>query len=94
MDRTSDRTARRIHVVGRVQGVYFRAAARSEAESLGLAGWAHNEPDRSVKILVEGDPESIAEFIAWCKHGPPDARVERIEIAEVDITGLDGFHIS
>ena len=94
MDQTSDRSAKRIHVTGRVQGVYFRAAARSEAESLGLAGWAHNEHDRSVTILVEGDPESIAEFVGWCEHGPPDARVDRIEISDTDITGVDGFHIS
>lgn len=37
-----------IKVVGSVQGVFFRAGVKAEAERLGLSGWARNEPDGTV----------------------------------------------
>ncbi|MEQ9567382.1 MAG: acylphosphatase, partial [Pseudomonadales bacterium] len=42
--------AYRIHVVGRVQGVFFRASTREKATSLGLKGWVMNQHDGSVLI--------------------------------------------
>ena len=93
MDPTSDRIAKRIQLRGRVQGVYFRAAAQREAEMHGLTGWAHNDPDGSVTIVVEGDSHAIDDFVDWCNHGPPDARVARVEISEETCSGQVGFHI-
>lgn len=71
---------RAIRVSGRVQGVGFRAGARREATRLGLAGFARNEPDGSVAIAVEGDEAALEAFVAWCRVGPPGARVERLEV--------------
>jgi acylphosphatase len=76
-----------------VQGVFFRRSARDEAESLGLAGWARNEDDGTVTIFVEGDPESIDEFLEWCHQGPPRSRVERVNVEAAEYTALNGFHI-
>ena len=69
---------RRLSVVvtGRVQGVGFRMSARAEALKLGLTGWVRNEPDGwAVRAVVEGDEGSVYRFLAWCKEGPPLARV-------------------
>ena len=70
----------RIHLIikGRVQGVYFRAATVSEANRLGVKGWVMNRRDGSVEVLVEGSPTSVYELIAWCRHGPPGARVSEV----------------
>ncbi|HSG65414.1 MAG TPA: acylphosphatase, partial [Gammaproteobacteria bacterium] len=38
-------------VAGRVQGVWFRAATRQEAQRRGLAGWARNLPDGRVEVV-------------------------------------------
>ena len=84
--------ARKIRIHGLVQGVFFRKSARREAESWDLAGWARNEPDGSVTILVEGDPDAIAGFLPWCEHGPERARVDRVEVEPVAPTGIAGFH--
>ena len=84
---------RAIRVHGRVQGVSFRAAARAEARRLGLAGFARNEPDGSVAIEVEGDEAALAAFVAWCRVGPPAARVERVEVVAAAPKGHDGFAV-
>ena len=84
---------RTIRVFGRVQGVFFRASARDQARRLGLAGFARNEPDGSVFIEVEGDEQALERFVAWCHYGPPDARVERVEVTEGEPIGHVGFTV-
>ncbi|HRJ29485.1 MAG TPA: acylphosphatase [Cyclobacteriaceae bacterium] len=69
-----------IYVRGKVQGVFFRASTVSAAQQIGVKGFVRNEPDGSVYIEAEGDVEKINELIAWCKIGPPRARVEAVEV--------------
>ena len=51
----------RAHVVvnGRVQGVFFRAATKREAESLGVKGWVRNLPDGKVEAVFEGEEDVV-----------------------------------
>lgn len=72
----------RIVVRGRVQGVGFRYAAVTEARRLGLAGWARNAADGSVEILAEGNANAVHDLIAWCREGPPAARVAGVQHTE------------
>ncbi|HMR01381.1 MAG TPA: acylphosphatase [Candidatus Gracilibacteria bacterium] len=51
-----------IHIKGRVQGVFFRSAAKEEAEKRGLFGWIKNENDGSVSACVQGLEADIREF--------------------------------
>jgi acylphosphatase len=69
----------RARVTGRVQGVFFRASTRQEAERLGVVGWVQNEPDGSVAIEAEGEEAAVRALLAYCAHGPPGARVGGIE---------------
>ena len=66
-------------VVGRVQGVFFRASAQREARRLGLTGWVRNRPDGSVELVAEGEDESLREFLGWVQRGPTSARVDRVD---------------
>jgi len=76
MARNDSEAARaQLRIVGRVQGVYFRASACQEGQSLGLAGWVRNCPDGSVEIVAEGTRANLEQLIAWCHRGPPGARV-------------------
>jgi len=76
----SQRVRAQVVVSGRVQGVFYRASAQEEALQLGLAGEIGNLPDGSVEAIVEGDRAAVDDFIAWCKRGPPSARVEHVEV--------------
>ncbi len=71
-----------IRVVGRVQGVGFRACAQDRALELGLCGWVRNTPDRDVELLVGGYADDVEKMIAWCHQGPPMARVEHVYVQE------------
>lgn len=66
-------------VQGRVQGVFFRASTRTEAQRLKLAGWARNLPDGRVEVLAAGDELALNQFEQWLHVGPADAKVHSVE---------------
>ena len=74
-------------VTGRVQGVSYRASTAHEARRLGLRGWVRNRDDGSVELEVEGADDVVAVLLAWCEHGPPAARVERVVVEELAAAG-------
>jgi len=71
-----------IRVTGRVQGVFFRAAAAEQGRALGLTGEARNMPNGAVQIEVEGPAAGLERFRQWCLHGPSNAEVSDVEVAE------------
>ena len=83
---------RRVHiiVVGRVQGVCFRDYTQSEAQRLGVTGWVRNLPDRRVEFVAEGAPADVEQLLHWARRGPPDARVDELEVEELPPEGDDG----
>jgi acylphosphatase len=82
-----------VRVTGLVQGVFFRAWARDEAQALGVSGWIRNCSDGSVEALLEGEAEAIEELIDLLREGPPGAQVEDVEIEEADREGLSSFEV-
>lgn len=48
----------------------------------GLTGWVRNRRDGAVETVIHGDAADVAEMIALCWQGPPDARVENVEIVQ------------
>ena len=88
---------KRVHVYisGYVQGVFFRGAIRRVAADLNLTGWVKNTEDGRVEAVFEGDNAAIDKMIAWCKTGPPDAKVEQVSIREEHYTGaFSDFNIN
>lgn len=76
-----------INVTGRVQGVFFRHSARIHAAEFGLTGWARNEENGSVTITAEGEGIALEQFIAWCRNGPPLAKVDDLGVSWAEATG-------
>lgn len=87
------RIRRRVTVHGRVQGVFFRSATRQTARAHGVAGWARNLRDGSVEAVFEGTAEAVEALLAFCRQGPPSARVERVEVRDEAPEDLVGFEI-
>jgi acylphosphatase len=88
---------RRIRAIvsGHVQGVSYRASTAHEARRLGLTGWVRNLDDGSVELEAQGRPEAIDQLVAWCKQGPPAARVTAVRVDERDTApGERGFGIT
>jgi acylphosphatase len=79
----------RFLVTGRVQGVFFRASTKAQADRLGLSGYARNLPDGRVEVIAYGSEAAIDTLAAWLGEGPPQSKVERVER-----TAADGIHVS
>lgn len=87
----------RLHCIisGRVQGVCFRLDARDEARGLRLRGWVRNLPNGDVETVAEGDEAGVGRYLAWCREGPPGARVTDIQPTFEQATGeFTDFHIT
>jgi acylphosphatase len=80
--------ARGWHISGRVQGVSFRDATRRQALALGLQGYAINLADGRVEVAAAGKFESLDQLQSWLQQGPPLARVDRVEVFQVDRDAL------
>jgi len=65
-------------VIGRVQGVYFRAATQIEANKLGINGWVKNTVEGDVCLEAEGNKVNLEQFILWLHKGPKFAKVEQV----------------
>jgi acylphosphatase len=83
----------RVRIRGRVQGVFFRAEARTRAESLGIHGWIRNTGDGSVEAVFEGEAARVESLLEWCRRGPAGARVDEVETAPEEPTGEIGFQV-
>lgn len=77
-------------IVGRVQGVGFRAHTQIEARKLGLTGWVRNRNDGSVEALFEGKAHTVDQILKWCTDGSPHAKVT--DITSEELPGSDPCH--
>jgi acylphosphatase len=82
-----------IKVFGRVQGVLFRHMAKKMADEIGIFGYVKNLNDGSVLIEVEGSDEALRKFVDWCKGGPQEARVDKVEIEDMRRAHYEDFRI-
>jgi len=73
---------RHLRISGRVQGVGYRDALRSEALARGVSGWVRNRRDGTVEAVLQGEATATDAVIAWARRGPPAARVSGLEIEE------------
>jgi acylphosphatase len=73
-----------LRITGKVQGVGFRAAMYREAVKLNVTGWVRNRKDGMVEAVIQGPEKAVAAMLAWVKRGPSGARVDVVEVNDVD----------
>jgi acylphosphatase len=88
-----DKIARHVRVTGRVQGVFFRAWTKDQAQALGVSGWVRNCPDGRVEAHVEGEPGIVERMISKLRDGPPAANVEDVRTWDVEPCDFDSFEV-
>ncbi|HTR14707.1 MAG TPA: acylphosphatase, partial [Roseiarcus sp.] len=89
----ADRKERRLRlrVRGSVQGVGFRPFAYSLASRLSLSGFVRNDAEG---VLIEVEGKSADAFVSGLElEAPPLARIDSIEVADLDPTGDHAFVI-
>jgi acylphosphatase len=82
-----------VSFTGQVQGVGFRFAACRVAERFDVAGWVRNEPDGSVRCVVEGEPGELDAFVAAVQERM-SGYVKDTQVRETPAAGdLQGFGV-
>ena len=89
----AERVRVRVVVTGIVQGVWFRDSCREQARALHVGGYVRNRGDGAVEAEFEGPSAAVARMIAWCREGPPRARVDDVQVEEVPPTGDERFAV-
>jgi len=82
-----------IQVLGKVQGVWFRASTKAKAQELNISGSVRNMKDGSVFIEAEGKEKNVDQFLEWCKVGPEMATVTEIQIRDSLVKHFVDFKI-
>ena len=54
---------RTVRYTGQVQGVNFRRSTARVAMGYDVTGTVRNEPDGSVRLVAEGEPQTLARFL-------------------------------
>jgi len=90
---TGDAVRVRVKVTGRVQGVFFRDTCRERARAEQLGGWVRNSSDGGVEAEFEGAAAAVDRLVAWCRKGPPRAKVDNVEVNVVPAIGDQRFRI-
>ena len=84
---------RHAKVRGRVQGVWFRESTRRVAERESVAGWVRNAGDGTVEAVFEGEEPAVERLLDFVRLGPPDARVEHVDVYAEEPEGITGFAV-
>lgn len=82
-----------IRISGKVQGVFYRASTQAKADELGVKGFVRNEPNGDVYVEAEGTEEQLNKLLAWCKVGPPRAKVDRVETQDGAVLNFKRFEV-
>mmetsp|Transcript_30419 Transcript_30419/g.50201 ORF Transcript_30419/g.50201 Transcript_30419/m.50201 type:complete len:144 (+) Transcript_30419:214-645(+) len=94
----ADLVARRIIVIGDVQGGYYRSCVKNEASRFRRLVGTMSPPDDGdeAEIYIEGKEKMVDSFIRWVKRGNVGlSQVTTVKtVIEEDPTGLfDGFYV-
>ncbi|MEO7366057.1 MAG: acylphosphatase [Sphingomicrobium sp.] len=84
---------RKLHIYGRVQGVFYRQWTINQARNFGVAGWVHNAGDGSVEAHLAGDEAAVAQLIERMRQGPAGAHVEDLIVEQVEPEAVEGFSV-
>lgn len=66
-------------MTGLVQGVFYRASTRDQANKLGVTGYVKNLPEGHVEVMICGSPEAVGHMKAWLWDGPTHAHVSDVK---------------
>ena len=81
-------------MIGRVQGVGYRAWVRSQARAMGLRGWVRNCPDGAVEAVFAGAAYAVDAMLAACRDGPTMAVVTNVIAHETPAPAGENFEIT
>jgi len=81
-------------ISGKVQGVWFRATTKQQAERRNVSGWVRNTSDGKVEAVFQGEVDAVDDLISWCHQGSSMSDVSDVMVESMDDDkAFDGFNI-
>ncbi len=79
-----------VTIIGRVQGVGYRAWTVGRAQAHGVTGWVRNRKEEgTVEAMFQGTAEQVQALLQECRKGPLAAQVE--EVTAIPAEEADSF---
>lgn len=83
----------RLYVTGTVQGVFYRAFVKENAERYNVKGFCRNLEDGRVEIFLEGNADEVNKMIGLCKEGPKHSKISKVEEKEEHYQDFKTFKV-
>lgn len=83
----------RMYITGTVQGVFFRAFIKENAEKLDVRGFTRNLENGKVEVFAEGDADAVNKLVDLCKKGPRHSQIRNVEIKPEKFQGMRNFKV-
>ncbi len=83
----------RLYINGTVQGVFFRAFVKSNAEKYNVKGFTRNLEDGRTEVFLEGDVDNVRKMIELCNQGPKHSIIKEVEEKPERFQGFKEFKI-
>ena len=83
----------RLYIEGTVQGVFFRAFIKENAERHNIKGFVRNLEDGRIEVFAEGDNEEVDKVIEMIKKGPKHSEIRNVEVKPEKFQDFKTFKI-
>jgi len=83
----------RLYITGTVQGVFFRAFIKENAERYDVKGFTRNLEDGRIEVFLEGNPDEVNKMIELCKKGPRHSVIKNVDIKDEKFQGFKDFKV-
>jgi len=83
----------RLYIDGTVQGVFFRAFVKENAERHNIKGFTRNLENGNIEVFIEGDTDNVNKMIELCKKGPKHSQIRKVEIKPERFQNFKDFKV-
>jgi acylphosphatase len=83
----------RLYVEGVVQGVFYRAFVKENAERYNVKGFVRNLEDGRVEVFLEGATDDVKKMIELCEKGQKFSQIKNVEMKEEKFQGFKEFKV-
>ncbi len=83
----------RVYIEGTVQGIFYRAFVKENAERHNVKGFVRNLENGRVEIFLEGNNDDVDKMIELCRAGPKHSEIKNVEVKDEKFQDLKTFKI-
>lgn len=83
----------KVLISGNIQRQGFRFYAVKKAYEIGVTGHVGWDESEALLIHIEGTQSQLEKYLAWCKVGPPGAKVISLISEELPLENFTSFEM-